>query len=95
MVLVHRPQREHSIGSKLVKLPSIKEAIYQYEGIILPRYRNAKVIAVALNSSGMGDEEYSKYKESAEKESGLPVFDAVRERGAVAGVISNLKSVSI
>ena len=79
MVLVHRPTRKHSIGSKLVPLPSLKEAIEKYEALVLPSYRNAKIVAVALNSSGMSDEDYRKVVEQSEKETGLPCGDVVRD----------------
>lgn len=79
LVLVHRPQRKHSIGSSLVKLPSIPEAIAHYEAAILPRYRNARVVAVALNTAGMTDEEITNETRRIEKETGLPVGDAIRD----------------
>lgn len=79
MILVHRPSRKQSIGSKLVKLPKIKDAIEHYEKSVLPQYREAKVIGVALNTKGMREEEYVIEKERIEKETGLPVGDVLRE----------------
>ena len=78
LVLVHRPARKHSIGPKLVKLPSVTEAIEQYERSVLPQYRNAKVVAIALNTSGMTADEIEKEIEQRSKETGLPVGDAVQ-----------------
>lgn len=83
MILAHRPQRKHSTGSRLFKLPSIKQAIHQYEEAVLPKYRNCKVIAVALNSEGMDDIEYEKCKNKVSKECSLPVFDVMRDKEVV------------
>ena len=92
MVLVHRPQRKHSIGSKLVKLPFIKQAIHQYEESVLPEYRNAKVVAVALNSKGLSDEEYESHKGKISAECDLPVFDFVREKDRIKEIISKISN---
>jgi uncharacterized NAD-dependent epimerase/dehydratase family protein len=78
MVLVARPQRKHSIGSMLVKLPSVNRAIEQYEQSVLPTYRNARVIAVAT-SGGMLEEKCN-----------LPVFDAVKDREAVVKLVKSI-----
>jgi uncharacterized NAD-dependent epimerase/dehydratase family protein len=78
MVLVTRPQRKHSIGSKLVKLPSIKKAIEHYEQSVLPAYRNAKVIGVAT-SGGVLREKCA-----------LPVFDAIKDREAVTKLVKSI-----
>ncbi|MFY9457306.1 MAG: DUF1611 domain-containing protein, partial [Candidatus Spechtbacterales bacterium] len=78
MVLVHRPQRKHSIGSKLVKLPTIKDAIRQYENAVLPSYRNAKVVGVAV-SGGVLQERCD-----------LPVFDAIKDHDAVARLVRSI-----
>lgn len=90
MILVHRRQRKHSTGSRLFKLPPIKQAIHQYEESVLPKYRNSKVIAVALNSEGMSYREYEKYKSDIEDETGLPAIDFVREGQGVRGIISKI-----
>ena len=90
MVLVTRPQRRHSIGSKLVKLPSVKEAVAQYENAVLPRYRNAKVIGIAVNSEGLSTKETEAYKNEIKKEIKLPIFDAVRDPKEVEKLVKRL-----
>lgn len=90
MVLVHRPVRKHSIGSKLVALPSLKEAIQHYESSILPTYRNTKVIAVALNTSGMTEEDARNATQEAENETGLPVGDVVRDKDFAEKVLDTI-----
>ena len=90
MVLVTRPQRKHSIGSNLVKLPSIKEAVAQYENAVLPRYRNAKVMGIAVNSEGLSEKETKAYKKEIKKQTKLPVFDAVRDTKEVEKLVRKL-----
>lgn len=75
MVLVHRPVRKHSIGSKLVPLPPLKDAIEQYEKAVLPPYRKAKVVGVALNTAGMSTQEKKDASIAIRKETGLPAGD--------------------
>ncbi len=87
MVLVHRPSRKHSIGSKLVKLPEIPEAIELYERVILPPYQNAKIVGVALNTAGMTDEEIQTEIEKISKQTNLPVGDVVRHPQFVSQVV--------
>lgn len=90
MVLVARPQRKHSVGSKLVRLPSVKEAIMQYENAVLPSYRNTKVIAVSVNSEGLSAREIEVYKKDIKKQTKLPVFDALKDKGEIAKLVNKL-----
>lgn len=90
LVLVHRPMRKHSIGSKLVPLPSLKEAIALYEKSILPPYRNTKVIAIALNTANMSKEEAEKAKKEARRETKLPVGDVVQDKDFAREVIKKI-----
>ncbi len=90
MVLVHRPQRKHSIGSKLVKLPDIKSAILHYESSVLPSYRNTKIIAVALNTDGISSRDALASKEQISKQCGLPVFDALKDQDAVTKLVKSI-----
>lgn len=89
MVLVTRPQRKHSIGSKLVKLPSVNEAIAQYENAVLPKYRNARIIAIAINSEGLSQKEAEAYKKNAKRQSKLPIFDALKDKKEVVKLCKN------
>lgn len=78
MIMVHRPARKHSIGSRLIKLPPLTEAIEMYENLVLPSYRNCKVVGISLNTFGMTDEEAKEEIQKAEFETGLPATDVVR-----------------
>ena len=90
MVLVHRLQRKHSIGSKLVKLPDIKSAILHYENSVLPSYRNTKVIAVALNTDGLSAQDAAASKRQISKQCGLPVFDALKDETEVKKLVQSI-----
>jgi len=90
MVLVCRPQRKHSIGSKLIKLPDVKTAIEQYEAAVLPSYRNTKVIGVALNSEGLSEKETGDWKKKTSRECGLPVFDALKDTQVITKVVQGI-----
>jgi uncharacterized NAD-dependent epimerase/dehydratase family protein len=87
MVLVHRPQRKHSIGSRLVKLPDLGRAIRQYESSVLPFYRNAKVVAIAINSDGLSEGERKQYKEHTKKKYGLETFDAIYDKEIIEKIV--------
>ena len=91
MVLVHRPLRKQSIGSKLIKLPGLTDAIEHYEKSVLPSYRDAKVVGIALNTAGMNEEVYLIEKEHAEKETGLPVGDVLREESFSTTLFNEIK----
>jgi len=78
MIMVHRPKRKHSIGSNLIKLPSLPDAIKMYENLVLPTYRGCKVVGIALNTFGMSDKEAYNEIHKTEKETGLPTTDVVR-----------------
>lgn len=90
MVLVHRPQRKHSIGSKLVRLPELLRAIEQYEGAVLPSYRNTRVVGIALNSEGISSDDLLKYQKEIARKFGLPVFDAIRDSEAVTKLVKKI-----
>lgn len=78
MIMCHRPARKKSIGSKLIKLPTLSESIEMYEKLVLPSYRNCKVVGISLNTFGMSDEEAREEIKKAEFETGLPATDVVR-----------------
>lgn len=78
MVMVHRPQRKKSIGSKYIKLPPLNEAIEMYEKLVLPQFKNCKVVGISLNTFGMDDVEAREEIEKTEFLTGLPAVDVVR-----------------
>jgi uncharacterized NAD-dependent epimerase/dehydratase family protein len=77
LVLVHRPQRRHSIGSKLIKIPSLTDSIKAYENACLP-IRPAKVKGITLNTWGLDEETALREIQKARVETGLPVTDVIR-----------------
>lgn len=77
LILVHRPQRRHSIGSHLIKFPPLPEVIALYEHMTLP-IRQAKVRGIALNTWGLNDEQALRAVQKARIETGLPVTDVIR-----------------
>ena len=71
-------------------MPDIKSAIKQYEGAVLPSYRKAKVIGVALNTDGLSSEKIEKCKKEIKAQCRLPVFDAVRDRSVVTQLVQSI-----
>ena len=90
LVLVHRPTRKHSIGSRLVALPSLREAIQRYEQSVLPPYRGARVIAVALNTAGMQDHEANEAIAAASLETGLPAGDVIKDAEFAEKIVTKI-----
>lgn len=90
MILVHRPQRKHSIGSLLVQLPDIKIAIKQYENAVLPSYRKTRVVGVALNTEGLSRARAEQCKKEIKAQCGLPVFDAVQDKRVIMELVKSI-----
>ncbi len=78
MVLVHRPQRKRVASCPLLPIPKIKTAIKTYENMTMPPFRKAKVVAIALNTQGMKEQEARKMIEDIKKQTGLPTTDLIR-----------------
>lgn len=78
MVLVHRPQRKRVTSCHLLPIPKIKTAIKIYEGMAMPPFRKVKVVAIALNTHGMTDQEAKKTIEKTNRQTGLPTTDLIR-----------------
>ncbi len=76
LILVVRAKRKHSIGSKLIALPEIVDAIRIHEDICLP-IQKAKVRCIAVNSYGMDDVSAREYISKVEDITGLPTDDVL------------------
>ena len=76
LILVVRAKRKHSIGSKLIELPTIQDAIKIHEDICLP-IQKAKVKCIAVNSYGMDGVSAREYIEKVEDITGLPTDDVL------------------
>jgi uncharacterized NAD-dependent epimerase/dehydratase family protein len=93
MVLVHRLQRKHSIGSKLIKLPDLNRAIEQYESSVLPFYRNTKVAAVALHTQGLSSDKVKYVKKEVRAQTGLPAFDVLLDPVEVEEFVKGMTNI--
>jgi uncharacterized NAD-dependent epimerase/dehydratase family protein len=77
LVLAHRADATHFEGYPDLALPSLPELIQAYETVCRP-LRPARVAAVALNTSSLGDDEARAAIVRTEDETGLPADDLVR-----------------
>jgi uncharacterized NAD-dependent epimerase/dehydratase family protein len=77
LVLAHRADATHFEGYRDVALPSLPELIAAYEMACRP-LRPARVAAVALNTSRLGEDEARAAIARTEDETGLPADDLVR-----------------
>ncbi|MET4807413.1 N-acetyltransferase DgcN [Limibacillus sp. MBR-115] len=88
LVLCHEPTRTHMRGLPGYKLPSIEEAIDL--NLRMARLTNPDVrfVGVAINTSGLGEDEALGYLQKVEAETGLATTDPVRQ--GVARIVDNL-----
>jgi len=77
LVLAHRADATHFEGYPDIPLPSLPELIEAYEMICRP-LRPARVAAIALNTSRLGEDDARAALASAEDDTGLPADDLVR-----------------
>ena len=78
LVLCHRAGTTEVEGYPGHPLPSLPELVELHETISL-RVRPAKVVAVALNTAGLDDDEAAAAVADAARETGLPTADPVRD----------------
>jgi uncharacterized NAD-dependent epimerase/dehydratase family protein len=76
MVLCHVPGRR-VLRNQEVPIPPLPELIALYEAFLRPLHPG-RVVAIALNGSGLGDEEIEAAIRAAEAETGLPAGDPIR-----------------
>jgi D-glutamate N-acetyltransferase len=81
LVLCHRARTTEVEGYPGHPLPSLAELVRLHEEIAL-RARPAKVVAVALNTAGLGADEAAEAVADAARETGLPTADPVRDGAA-------------
>lgn len=77
LVLAHRADATHFEGYPDIALPSLPELIEAYEMVCRP-LRPARVAAIALNTSRLGEEDARAAIARAEDDTGLPADDLVR-----------------
>jgi uncharacterized NAD-dependent epimerase/dehydratase family protein len=77
LILAHRAGATHFEGYPDLALPSLGELIEASETVVRP-LRPARVVAVALNTSRLGEDEARAAITQTEDETGLPADDVVR-----------------
>ena len=77
MVLCHQPSRVAINRCEWVPIPPLAELVRMHEAVAAP-LRPAPVIAIALNTYDLSDEEARAAIVAAERETGLPATDPVR-----------------
>jgi len=77
LVLCHRAGATEIDGSPGHPIPSLTELVELYERASLPR-RRATVVAIAVNTAGLGEEEAERAIAEATDATGLPACDPVR-----------------
>jgi uncharacterized NAD-dependent epimerase/dehydratase family protein len=78
MVVCHEPTRPHMRGLPHRPVPSIRETMLAHEVCAHVTNPEARVIGIAVNTSGMGAPEAMAYLRSLEDEFALPAEDPVR-----------------
>jgi uncharacterized NAD-dependent epimerase/dehydratase family protein len=77
LVLVHKPNATHNRNYPDLPIPPLNELIAAYESVA-SRVRPARVAAIALNTSDLGEESARASTAEAERETGLVADDVVR-----------------
>lgn len=90
LVLCHQPSRKAINKQEWVKIPPLAELVEMYEYATRPM-RESKVVAIALNTFDLTDEEARAAIAAAEAETGLPATDVVRyDPSPVANAVLDL-----
>src|SRR5687767_8167287 len=76
MVLCGQPSRKHVDSNPWVPIPSLEEMVRMHESVLAP-LRPSPVIAIALNTYDLPDDEARASIDRAAAETGLPVTDPV------------------
>ena len=79
-VLVHKARATHTEGYPDHPLPPLPELIELHERASLP-LRRAKVVAVALHTGALGEQDARAEIRQVQEETGLPTDDPVRFGG--------------
>lgn len=77
MVLCGQPSRKHVDSNPWVPIPPLSEMVRMHEAVLAP-LRPSPVIALALNTYDLSDDEARAAIDRAARETGLPVTDPVR-----------------
>ena len=90
LILCHDPSRKNIEDFPGYPIPDLRVAITRYEEAARLTNAKAKVVAVSINSSSMGDVEWATYQEKTGRYVGLPVLDPMRggSDGLAAAVLA-------
>ena len=90
LILCHDPSRKNIEDFPGYPIPDLRVAITRYEEAARLTNAKAKVVAVSINSSSMGDVEWATYQEKTGRYVGLPVLDPMRggAEGLAAAVLA-------
>lgn len=77
MLLCHVPARDR-IRNQDVPIPPLRELVMLYEGFLRPLHLG-RIVGIAINGAGMSDAEVEDAIAAAERETGLPAADPVRQ----------------
>ena len=91
LILCHDPSRQNIEDFPGYPIPDLRVAITRYEEAARLTNQKAKVVAVSVNSSSMGDLEWAAYQAKTGKYVGLPVLDPMRggADGLAAAVLAS------
>ena len=91
LILCHDPSRQNIEDFPGYPIPDLRVAITRYEEAARLTNQKAKVVAVSVNSSSMGDVEWAAYQTKTGKYVGLPVLDPMRggADGLAAAVLAS------
>ena len=91
LILCHDPSRQNIEDFPGYPIPDLRVAITRYEEAARLTNQKAKVVAVSVNSSSMGDVEWAAYQAKTGKYVGLPVLDPMRggADGLAAAVLAS------
>ena len=90
LVLCHDPARTTIEDHPHIRLPPLGDAIRRY--LEAGQLTNPQVICagVSINSSSLGDADWARYRQTLQKELGLPVCDPMR--GGVTEIVDRLQA---
>jgi len=79
LVLCHEPTRKHMRGLPTYPIPGLAECMDANLRTAKLTNPNARFVAIAINTSALGQEEADAYLAEVEAEHGLPAVDPVRQ----------------
>ena len=80
LILCHRAEKTHLKFPEHIKIPELKSFIALNEQLVnvCGTYPKAKVMAIALNTSALSEEEALAFIQKTEEETGVPATDLIR-----------------